>query len=383
MRYHLYRRPKKNGAYWMDVRIDDARYREPLGTRLRSEALELMQRRIEQLKTKAPDPAKKSKSYGAMDVKTAVEAYSKERRNKVSPRMVAYWNENGRPLTNHFGELKLKRFTVEHLTEYQNARIDAGRAPKTVNGEISVLRQLLKHAKLWYRFEDYEPVINNKPPVGQALTEDEQQRLFEVAQSREDWLYAYTAAILGAYCGMRACEIKGLQWKDVDFTVGLLDIRRSKTPAGWRAPTLNSVCRETLSQLHEKAQLINAAEPEHYVFPWHGREQKIDPTKPITSWRSAWRSIRHKAARNDEDEVIYPGLQSVRFHDLRHTAWTTMAEKGLPESTIMAQVGDISPQMKKTYCHTRRQALNTAAAALEPSWHTHLKQPATEVELVN
>jgi hypothetical protein len=30
-----------------------------------------------------------------------------------------------------------------------------------------------------------------------------------------------------------------------------------------------------------------------------------------------------------------------------------MAEKGLPEQTIMAQVGRVSPQMLKTYSHIR------------------------------
>jgi integrase len=378
MIYHLYRRPKKNGIFWMDFRVNGCRYREPLGTRDRNEAGELMQKRIEQLKTKAPDPAKRSKSYGMLNVKSAVERYSKERAAQVSPRMRAYWEEQARPLDKHFGELKLKRLTAEHLSDYQNSRLSEGRAPKTINGEVSVLRQLLKHAKLWYRFEDYRPVRNDRPPAGRALTEDEQQILFTVAQSRSDWLYAYTAAVLGAYCGMRACEIKALQWKDVDFTTGVLDIRRSKTPAGWRAPTLNTVCRETLARLKAKAMLNNAAEPEHYVFPWHGREQKIDPTRPITSWRSAWRSILYRAARNEEDEVIYPNLQRVRFHDLRHTAVTTMAEKGLPEQTIMAQVGHISPQMMKTYSHIRRQALNQAAAALEPKYTT-----AVQVELVN
>ena len=72
------------------------------------------------------------------------------------------------------------------------------------------------------------------------------------------------------------------------------------------------------------ASLVNAADLEHYVFPWHGKQQRIDPTRPITSWRS----IRHKAARNDKDEVVYPKLERVRFHDLRHTALTVMAEKG-------------------------------------------------------
>ena len=81
-----------------------------------------------------------------------------------------------------------------------------------------------------------------------------------------------------------------------------------------------------------------------------------------------------------EGEVIYPGLQAIRFHDLRYTAFTTMAEKGLPEQTIMAQVGHISPQMMKTYSHIRRQALN-AAAALQPAF---LKQSPTQMpETIN
>jgi integrase len=200
-----------------------------------------------------------------------------------------------------------------------------------------------------------------------------------VAQSRSVWLYGYTAAVLGAYCGMRGCEIRGLQWKDVDFVGGVLDIRHSKTPAGWRSPTLKTVCKEALRELHAKAMLIAAGDPEHYLFPSQ-LGGKLDATRPANSWRSAWRSIRHKAARNDDDEVIYPGLERVRFHDLRHTAVTVMAEKGLPEQVIMAQVGHISREMLDHYTHVRRLALNQAAAALEPNF----SQPTTAVtELVN
>jgi hypothetical protein len=44
-----------------------------------------------------------------------------------------------------------------------------------------------------------------------------------------------------------------------------------------------------------------------------------------------------------------------------------LAEKGLPDWVIQAQVGHVAPEMMKTYSHIRREALNTAAAALEPS----------------
>jgi hypothetical protein len=76
----------------------------------------------------------------------------------------------------------------------------------------------------------------------------------------------------------------------------------------------------------------------------------------MTPWRQAWRSMRAAA-----------GLPRARFHNGRHTAITTLAEKGLTDWVIQAQVGHVSPMMMKTYSHIRRQALNEAAAALEPT----------------
>jgi integrase len=255
-----------------------------------------------------------------------------------------------------FKDMKLRQITPAQIAAYQNARTDAGRAPKTINGEVSVLRQVLKRAKLWYRFADeYTALRNRKPPVGRALTTDEQQRLFAAAQTKPAWLYAYVASTLAFYCGLRACEIRALHWQDVDWSGPLLHVRRSKTPAGWRSPTLNTTCVDVLCRLREQAAALGFNRPDHFIFPWHGRNKRIDPTKPITSWRSAWRSIRKTA-----------GLRTVRFHDGRHTAITTLAEKGLPDWVIQAQVGHVAPEVMKTYSHIRRDALNQAAAALEP-----------------
>lgn len=272
--------------------------------------------------------------------------------------MVSYWKEQARPLekSRAFANLKLSKIRPTDIGVYQAERLASGLAPKTINGEVSVLRQLLKHARLWFRFvDDYKPIPNTKPPVGRALTYEETTRLFAMAKTRADWTYAYSAAVLAFYCGMRACEIKGLKWKDVDWANANVSIRRSKTPAGWRTPSLNQTCLETFKDLFDRADAFGAGEPEHYIFPWHGREQAIDPSRPITAWRSAWRSILKKA-----------GLEGVRFHDGRHTVVTTLAEKGVADWVIQAQVGHVDPQMMRTYSHIRRKALDEAAAALEP-----------------
>jgi hypothetical protein len=81
--------------------------------------------------------------------------------------MAAYWLENANPLAAFFKQTQLRHSTPTQLAAYQNARTDEGRAPETINGELSVLRQVLKRAKPWYRFSDeYMTLRNRKPPVG-------------------------------------------------------------------------------------------------------------------------------------------------------------------------------------------------------------------------
>ncbi|MGH9946938.1 MAG: tyrosine-type recombinase/integrase [Pyrinomonadaceae bacterium] len=350
---------KRGNVYWTDVIVNGVRYRESLGTSDGRKAPGLERELVVRLQNRAPDPTPKSKQLGSLSVAEAIDTYILYRAPQVSKRMVDYWREQSRPLIKSaaFHALPLKKIRPTHISEYQAERLAKGRAPKTINGEVSVLRQLLKHAKLWYQFvDDYKPIRNTRPPVGRALTSAELEALFTVARTRSDWTYAYTAATLAFFCGLRACEIKGLQWKDIDLENANLQIRRSKTPAGWRSPSLNNVCLSALTDLRQSVSEFIPIHPDHYVFPWHGRQQMIDPTKPMTSWRSAWRSIL-KAA----------GLQGVRFHDGRHTVVTTLAEKGIPDWVIQAQVGHVDPQMMKTYSHIRREALKNAARVLEPA----------------
>jgi len=312
---------KRGKQYWMDVIIRGHRYREPLDTTDWREARRIERERVQEIESRGPVPTGNSKAYAALDVASAIDAYAQERRAQVSARMRAYWLENAKPLGAFFGKTKLRHITSAHISDYQNARTDAGRAPRTINGELSVLRQVMKHARVWYRCEpDYRVLRNRKPPAGQALTPEEQDTLFATARTKNAWLYAYVASTLAFYCGMRACEIKALHWGDIDFGRQLLHVRRSKTPAGWRSPTLNPTSLQVLQELHERAEKFGFKQPSHFVFPWHGRNKQIDPTRAMTSWRGAWRAMRAAA-----------GLPHARFHDGRHTAITTLAEKGLPD----------------------------------------------------
>ncbi len=76
----------------------------------------------------------------------------------------------------------------------------------------------------------------------------------------------------------------------------------------------------------------------------------------MTKYARQWQEIRKEA-----------GLEGVWFYDGRHTERSQMAEQGLPDEVMDAQMGHVSKQVGKRYSHIRRLPLQRAAAALEPS----------------
>ncbi len=220
------------------------------------------------------------------------------------------------------------------------------------HGLLGVLRGVLKRAKRWYLLaEDIRSLPVNRN-VGRALSYEEKVRLVKTAASRPEWESARSAMTLALNTTMRACEIKGLQWRDVSLMDRTLTIRRSKTVAGQRVIPLNADAWTCILGLWERAKRFNGGSPDHFVFP-ACEGGKIDPVNPQKSWRSAWRSLR-KAA----------GLTNLRFHDLRHHAITELAESQASEQTVMAIAGHVSPQMLEHYSHVRLEAKRRALDAL-------------------
>ncbi len=95
---------------------------------------------------------------------------------------------------------------------------------------------------------------------------------------------------------------------------------------------------------------VAEALPGHYVFPW-ARSKKYDPTRPMVTFKTAWTNVRRMAKVN------------VRFHDLRHTLITKLAESGAGDETIMAIAGHVSRRMLSRYAHIRTEAKRRALEA--------------------
>jgi len=189
---------------------------------------------------------------------------------------------------------------------------------------------------------------------------------------RPEWETAYLAAVLCLNTTARSCELKGLQWSDVDLFAKTLTIRKSKTAAGERVVPLTDVAASALARLRQRAEGFGPVDPSHYAFAafvpkfkFSGKQvidynvTGFDPTRHLNSWRSAWRTLTKKA-----------GLPGFRFHDLRHSAITLLAENGASDSTIMAIAGHVSRRMLERYSHVRMEAKRTAMEALALSTKT-------------
>ncbi len=153
-----------------------------------------------------------------------------------------------------------------------------------------------------------------------------------------------------ANTSMRPVEVKHLRRYDVDLVRRLLHVRRSKNETSHRVIPLNASAIEAAARMFERADLLGHTEPEHYLWPacqW-GR---YDATRPMLKWDTAWRSLR-KAA----------GLPGFRFHDLRHTVITELAEMGVADHVLESISGHLSRRMLEHYSHIRidakRQALD-------------------------
>jgi len=253
-----------------------------------------------------------------------------------------------------FGDVRIAAITLAAIQRYQQERKKGGTANRTINMDVGALSRVLKHFGLWRAIEErVKQLPETSSDIGRALTYEEQHRLLEVASSNPDWEPVYIAAVLAANTSLRPVEVKHLQWKNADVIEGVIRVSRSKNLSSHRVIPLNPSARKALATMRSKAEIMGCTDPEHYV--WCARQWgRFDPTRPVKKWDTAWRNLRDKA-----------GLPGLRFHDLRHTIITELAEAGVPDHVMESISGHLSRRMLEHYSHVRIEAKRNALEALD------------------
>jgi len=134
--------------------------------------------------------------------------------------------------------------------------------------EVACLARILRRAKLWHSIEDEVRPHPERHDIGRALTPEEKAMLIRIASSRPEWQVAKLAMALALNTTMRACEIRRLRWRDINFEEGVISVVKSKTESGRRVIPLNGDAWRAISELHQRTKNLLGQDPlaDWYVF---------------------------------------------------------------------------------------------------------------------
>lgn len=193
----------------------------------------------------------------------------------------------------------------------------------------------------------------------------EQVRVFLEAVSGDRLEALYVVAITA---GVRAGELLGLRWEDVDLEAGMLQVRRTlsearsgrifEVPKSGKGRSIRLSKRASAAlrshrkrQIEEKLRLGSLWQENGLVFP-------SQVGTPI----GGRNLIRHFKIR-----LKRAGLSSTfRFHDLRHTCATLLLKQGVHVKFVQELLGhgDVSLTLN-TYSHVLPDMGDVAAGAMD------------------
>lgn len=256
------------------------------------------------------------------------------------------------PLKKYFGTKRLRSLTYGDLRNYRLMRLrsknsrDANKllSVATVNRELSLLRRLLSIAQqqrwlLHDLFKQGEALITaaDEKPRERTLSPAEESRL--LAQCVGPRLHLRGLVICGLDTGMRRGEILLLRWEDVGLDAGMITVRAMHTKT-LRERQLGITARLGVELRRIYAERIDR--PNERVF---GLESNFK-----RSWGTACKNA---------------GIADLRFHDLRHTFATRLAEAGFTDALIARLLGHSqSARMTFRYTNLTQDTARKAAEIL-------------------
>jgi integrase len=189
-------------------------------------------------------------------------------------------------------------------------------SPATRNRILSALSALLAYAvRLGYLGRNVAASIPRAPEDVMALPLvplEKQQVLLEAIPPEKRLLF-----LAALDTGARLGELLELRWSDIDWEVGALRVRRSKS----RRPRIVRASRRLTRALRASAGAHD--DPGSCIF--------ADAIGADGGLRWAWRASLRRAARAIGHRL--------RFHDFRHLAAINLVRAGLDLPTIQAHLG--------------------------------------------
>jgi integrase len=249
------------------------------------------------------------------------------------------------------GEIPLQALTPAMLQSIAAQAHKGGKSPATVTKVFGIVSQVWSLAAA-------RGVVAGDCPTKQVktvrrdnrrmrfLSEGEARKLLDALQARSPDMH--DIALFALFAGLRAGEIHGLTWGDVNLDAGTLYIRDPK----------NKVSRHAHITPEIRAVLVrrgaNGMNRPDYVFPARDGGQR--------RWVSdTFERVVEALGFNDG---IEDARQKVVFHSLRHTFASWLVQRGVPLYTVAELMGHTTLEMTKRYSHLAPDTMRAAAMGL-------------------
>ena len=324
---------KESAVWWLDYTVDGKRYRESSGTKVKTDARDLLRERIGERKAR--------KLVGRPDKVTLAELRALAEKQydldglRSKDRVVQCWNH----LEKFFStDTRVVEISGVRLDDYAAARLKEGAARQTVNNELSALRRGFKLG-IEKGLLAVMPIFK-LPKVQNARSGFFEEGefaalLLELSPDVRDLVQFLRAT------GWRRDEGRLLQWAAVDVEGGTIRLEDSRSKSGkprvfpfGLAPALKALLDARW-----------AARSGLYVFHRDGSALGIGAI------RSAWKRATKRA-----------GLAGRLVHDLRRSAARDFRRAGVSEGEVMKLCGWETRAMFDRYNIIDEQDLARAVA---------------------
>lgn len=248
-------------------------------------------------------------------------------------------------LCDYFARMRLQTITYQHLVTYKRARLSqpvqrTGK-PRTladVHRSLAILRSMFNVAirEGWLPSNPFARGRNListsiEKPRERVLTPEEEAKLLKMCEGHH--LHTFLIFLLDTGC--RRGEALSLEWRCVDFQSSVIRIeaQNSKTNRARCVPLSTRLRRELLEVQNSTAIR---------VFPHSAPHLH-------TKFTAICKAL---------------GIANLRFHDLRHTYATRLAQAGLPLHELARLLGHTNVTTTFRYCNNQTDTLERAATLL-------------------
>ena len=242
---------------------------------------------------------------------------------------------------------------------------------KTISEYHRLISSILAKAVQWQVIPS-NPCDRAEAPRAErkeAVNLDEMQAAELLSCLQDEPIKFKTAVTLTLYTGMRRGEVCGLNWSDIDFENGLININKAVTytpETGLQeGQTKTRGSKRIISIPDSMLALLKVYKKEQLKIRFSMGDQWIVSDKVFTNdsggllspdTLSAW--FKHFLKRHD--------LLDIHYHTLRHTAATLLIAGGVDVATVSKRLGhsDKSTTLN-IYTHAIKSADKAAAEKLE------------------